>query len=184
MKKCILPFAAVMLALSLTACTPTSEKSAAEATASSETVKADTMEERNKGNENLPVYASVAVYYINDDGTGLIQKLESVDKEEMDAQDVIDLMIEYDILEEGTEVIDFDEGTEGIGTLNLNQITDEEDDFRICLIVQSIVNGFTENYELDGLILQENGEVYTIDSIESDEDGTMYYESGYRDMSS
>ena len=56
MKKCILLLAAVMMAMSLAACTPTPEKNAAQATVpSSETIKADTMEERNKGNENLPV---------------------------------------------------------------------------------------------------------------------------------
>ena len=108
--------------------------------------------------------------------------MESLETEELDAQAIIDLMIQYEILNEGTEIISFDEGTEGIGTLNLNQITDAEDDLQIRLVVQSIVNTFTENYELEGLILQENGEVYTIDSIESEEDGTMYYDSDYRNM--
>ena len=183
MKKCILLLAAVMMAMSLAACTPTPEKNAAQATVpSSETIKADTMEERNKGNENLPVYATVAIYRIKKNGDGLLQEMESLETEELDAQAIIDLMIQYEILNEGTEIISFDEGTEGIGTLNLNQIIDAEEDLQIRLVVQSIVNTFTENYELDGLILQENGEVYTIDSIESEEDGTMYYDSDYRNM--
>ena len=121
MKKCILLLAAVMMAMSLAACTPTPEKNAAQATVpSSETIKADTMEERNKGNENLPVYATVAIYRIKKNGDGLLQEMESLETEELDAQAIIDLMIQYEILNEGTEIISFDEGTEGIGTLNLN----------------------------------------------------------------
>lgn len=183
MKKCILLLAAVMMVMSLAACTPTPEKNAAEATMpTTQAIKADTMEERNKGNENLPVMATVSIYRLKKNGDGLLQELDALDTEELDAQGIVEKMIEYGVLAEGTEVVSFDEGTEGIGTLNLNQITDAEDDLQIRLVVQSIVNTFTENYELEGLILQENGQVYTIDSIESEEDGTMYYDSDYRNM--
>ena len=98
MKKCILLLAAVMMAMSLAACTPTPEKNAAQATVpSSETIKADTMEERNKGNENLPVYDTVAIYRIKENGDGLLQEMESLETEELDAQAIIDLMIQYAI---------------------------------------------------------------------------------------
>lgn len=183
MKKCILFLAAVMMVMSLAACTPTPQKNADQATMpSTEAVRADTMEERNKGNENLPVYATVSIYCTNENGNGLVQEMDSLETEELDAQAIVDLMIQYGALTEGTEVVSFDEGTEGIGTLNLNQITDEEEDLPVRLTVQAIVNTFTENYELEGLILQENGQVYTTGSIEAEEDGTMYYDSNYRDL--
>ena len=67
MKKYMTLLAAVVAAVSLAACTPTTEKNASTAgTPTSEAFKADTMEERNKGNENLPVQAAISIYQIND----------------------------------------------------------------------------------------------------------------------
>ena len=181
MKKYMTLLAAVVAAVSLAACTPTTEKNASTAgTPTSEAFKADTMEERNKGNENLPVQAAISIYQINDDRSGLEQKMDSLETEDVEPQGLIDKMIEYGVLDEGTQVLSF-ENTDGKGVLNLNQITSQEDPFEIRLVVESIVNTFTENFELEGgLILQENGQVYTIDSVEADEDGTMYYEDVYK----
>ena len=183
MKKYMTLLAAVVAAVSLAACTPTTEKNASTAgTPTSEAFKADTMEERNKGNENLPVQAAISIYQINDDRSGLEQKMDSLETEDVEPQGLIDKMIEYGVLDEGTQVLSF-ENTDGIGVLNLNQITSQEDPFEIRLVVESIVNTFTENFELEGgLILQENGQVYTIDSVEADEDGTMYYDDAYDEM--
>lgn len=52
---------------------------------------------------------------------------------------------------------------------------------RIRAVTESVVNTFTENFELEsGLILQVNGEVFTLDAMEPDEDGTMYYNADYK----
>lgn len=188
MKRCIMLLASAMMVLLLAACTPTTEKnqesqSQTEPPAmppTTEAVVADTPEKRNAGNENLPSLAAVSVYRVSKNGDGLVQEMDNLESEELVDQALVDLMIKYEILEEGTEIISF-ELDEGKGTLNLNQLTSSEDEMRIRAVTESVVNTFTENFELEsGLILQINGEVFSLEAMEPDEDGTMYYNADYR----
>ena len=188
MKRCIMLLAYAMMVLLLAACTPTTEKnqesqSQTETPAmppTTEAVVADTPEKRNAGNENLPSLAAVSVYRVSKNGDGLVQEMDNLESEELVDQALVDLMIKYEILEEGTEIISF-ELDEGKGTLNLNQLTSSEDEMRIRAVTESVVNTFTENFELEsGLILQINGEVFSLEAMEPDEDGTMYYNADYR----
>ena len=188
MKRCIMLLASAMMVLLLAACTPTTEKnqesqSQIETPAmppTTEAVVADTPEKRNAGNENLPSLAAVSVYRVSKNGDGLVQEMDNLESEELVDQALVDLMIKYEILEEGTEIISF-ELDEGKGTLNLNQLTSSEDEMRIRAVTESVVNTFTENFELEsGLILQINGEVFSLEAMEPDEDGTMYYNADYR----
>lgn len=188
MKRCIMLLASAMMVLLLAACTPTTEKnqesqSQTETPAmppTTEAVVADTPEKRNAGNENLPSLAAVSVYRISKNGDGLVQEMDNLESEELVDQALVDLMIKYEILEEGTEIISF-ELDEDKGTLNLNQLTSSEDEMRIRAVTESVVNTFTENFELEsGLILQINGEVFSLEAMEPDEDGTMYYNADYR----
>ncbi len=186
MKRFIILCLSAAVALSLSACTPTPQKQAETAETmppTTEAFKADTMEIRNSGNEDLPEMATVSIYRVNKNGTGLLQEMDALETEELEAQGIIDLMIsDYEVLDEGVELLGF-EVKEGKGVLNLSKITDSEDPVKIQLVVEALVNTFTENYELEnGLILQENGEVYTIDSVEADEDGAMYYNDAYRKL--
>lgn len=188
MKRCIMLLVSAMMVLLLAACTPTTEKnqesqSQTETPAmppTTEAVVADTPEKRNAGNENLPSLAAVSVYRISKNGDGLVQEMDNLESEELVDQALVDLMVKYEILEEGTEIISF-ELDEGKGTLNLNQLTSSEDEMRIRAVTESVVNTFTENFELEsGLILQINGEVFSLEAMEPDEDGTMYYNADYR----
>ena len=188
MKRCIMLLASAMMVLLLAACTPTTEKnqesqSQTETPAmppTTEAVVADTPEKRNAGNENLPSLAAVSVYRVSKNGDGLVQEMDNLESEELVDQALVDLMVKYEILEEGTEIISF-ELDEGKGTLNLNQLTSSEDEMRIRAVTESVVNTFTENFELEsGLILQINGEVFSLEAVEPDEDGTMYYNADYR----
>lgn len=188
MKRCIMLLMSAMMVLLLAACTPTTEKnqesqSQTETPAmppTTEAVVADTPEKRNAGNENLPSLAAVSVYRVSKNGDGLIQEMDNLESEELVDQALVDLMIKYEILEEGTEIISF-ELDEDKGTLNLNQLTSAEDEMRIRAVTESVVNTFTENFELEsGLILQINGEVFSLEAMEPDEDGTMYYNADYR----
>lgn len=188
MKRCIMLLASAMMVLLLAACTPTTEKnqesqSQAETPAmppTTEAVVADTPEKRNAGNENLPSLAAVSVYRVSKNGDGLVQEMDNLESEELVDQALVDLMIKYEILEEGTEIISF-ELDEDKGTLNLNQLTSSEDEMRIRAVTESVVNTFTENFELEsGLILQINGEVFSLEAMQPDEDGTMYYNADYR----
>lgn len=197
MKKCILLLASAMMALSLAACTPTPEKQQASADAqttaaaaegeggpegdvpTTEAYKADTMELRNKGNEDLPKMAGVSIYRFNKTRDGLVQEMDSLESETLDAQSLLDLMASYEILPEGTELISYEQDGE-MATLNLSQISATDDAMETRLVVESLVNTFTENFELEaGLILQENGEVFTIPEVEAEDDGTMYYDTEY-----
>ncbi len=188
MKRCIMLLASAMMVLLLAACTPTTEKnqesqSQTETPAmppTTEAVVADTPEKRNAGNENLPSLAAVSVYRVSKNGDGLVQEMDNLESEELVDQALVDLMVKYEILEEGTEIISF-ELDEDKGTLNLNQLTSSEDEMRIRAVTESVVNTFTENFELEsGLILQINGEVFSLEAMEPDEDGTMYYNADYR----
>lgn len=188
MKRCIMLLASAMMVLLLAACTPTTEKnqesqSQTETPAmppTTEAVVADTPEKRNAGNENLPSLAAVSVYRVSKNGDGLVKEMDNLESEELVDQALVDLMVKYEILEEGTEIISF-ELDEGKGTLNLNQLTSSEDEMRIRAVTESVVNTFTENFELEsGLILQINGEVFSLEAMEPDEDGTMYYNADYR----
>ncbi len=200
MKKCILLLASAMMALSLAACTPTPDKQQASADAqtaaaaegdngevgpeggipaTTEAYKADTMEVRNQGNEDLPQMAGVTVYRINKTGDGLIQEMDALETETLEAEGLFDLMASYGILPDGTELISYEQ-EEDKATLNVSQLG-TDDAMATRLMVESLVNTFTENFELEGgLILQENGEVFTIPEVEADEDGTMYYNAEYR----
>lgn len=185
MKKLIILLASAAVALSLAACTPTPQKQAetAEMPPTTEAFKADTMEIRNSGIDE-PELATVSVYRVNNDRTGLLQEMDALETEELEAQGIIDLMIseDYAVLEDDVELLGF-EVNDGKGVLNLSKITSDEDEMEIRLVVESLVNTFTENYELEnGLILQVNGEVYTIDSVKADEDGAMYYNDAYRKL--
>lgn len=188
MKRCIMLLVSAMMVLLLAACTPTTEKnqesqSQTETPAmppTTEAVVADTPEKRNAGNENLPSLAAVSVYRVSKNGDGLVQEMDNLESEELVDQALVDLMVKYEVLEEGTEIISF-ELDEGKGTLNLNQLTSSEDEMRIRAVTESVVNTFTENFELEsGLILQINGEVFSLEAMEPDEDGTMYYNADYR----
>ena len=54
---------------------------------------------------------------------------------------------------------------------------------KIRCVTESVVNTFTENFELEGgLILQVNGEVFTLEAMQPEEDGTMYYNAQYRKL--
>lgn len=184
MKRCIMFLVSAMMMLLLAACTPTPEKNKETETPAlpptSEAVVADTMEKRNQGNENLPSMAAVSIYRFSKSGDGLVQEMESLETEEVVDQAIIDLMIDYGVLEEGTEILSFDlDGDKGV--LNLNQLTSSEDEMVIRVVTESVVNTFTENFELEsGLILQVNGEVFSLEAMEPEEDGTMYYNANYR----
>ena len=71
--------------------------------------------------------------------------------ETMDPQFLVDKLIEYSVLEDGTIVNVFKkEGTKG--TLDLNKL-----DTSNKLMLTSLVNSFTENFELDTISISING---------------------------
>lgn len=153
MKKFTMSIAAVLLILSLAACTPTQVVKTESAEPS---VEASTGGASDKvPDPNVEPMAIISVYSTNEDGSGLNQAMDAVD--ELTAQAVVDKLIEYAVLEEGTEVLSFDKAT---GTLDLSKVPEGTDKEKKLLLV-SIGNTFTENFELNQLNLKVGGKDYT-----------------------
>ena len=92
MKRFIILCLSAAVALSLSACTPTPQKQAETAETmppTTEAFKADTMEIRNSGNEDLPEMATVSIYRVNKNGTGLLQEMDALETEELDRKSVV-----------------------------------------------------------------------------------------------
>ena len=96
-----------------------------------------------------PKLAIISVYLPNEEKSGLYQEMDAL--ETMDPQFLVDKLIEYSVLEDGTIVNVFKkEGTKG--TLDLNKL-----DTSNKLMLTSLVNSFTENFELDTISISING---------------------------
>ena len=96
---------------------------------------------------------TVCIYTVNADKTGLAQNIDAVDGEELDAQALVNKMIELGVIEEGITVTKF-ENKDGALTLELSALQGAKDD----LIVTAVANTFIQNYEADTLSLTVAGE--------------------------
>ena len=128
---------------------------------------------------NVKPVAIISIYHGDGDG-GLVQDMDSLDTEGLDAQLLVDKLIEYGVLQEGTEVLSFDiEGDEenAVGTLNLTE-ADSPEGCSDELFLIEIGNTFTENFELAKLKLLVNGKNYSgLEITQGDDDYLMYSEN-------
>ena len=159
MKKWIMMLAGVMMAAALGACTPTARDTGEThahreppAGAIQESTVDGALEKQQMVVDADPT-VTVCVYSVNEDKTGLKQNMDAVDGEELEAQALIDKMIELGVLEEGIQVQKF-ENQEGALTLELSSLKESGDE----LVVTAIVNTFIQNYEADSLSLSAGGE--------------------------
>ncbi len=167
MKKTIMCLIGAIMILSLAACTPTTEKNKTGEV--KQTEAADSIDKSKNPDSTAPVLDVVSVYSVSEDGTTLEGSMDAL--EELTAQSLVDLLIQYDVLAEGTEVIEFQaEGeaastevgpgvTEGStvkssGILNLNQMPDAKND----MMLQAVANTFVENMDVVYLTIQVAGE--------------------------
>lgn len=178
MKKAAMYMTAAILALSLSACTPTSEKGRTGEIAVEQSQAASGNVQQTY--EHLPDPTApeldiVAVYTVSDDGTQIEGTIDAV--EELNEQALVDLLIQYGTLEEGTEILDFttegtvEVGNEGPGapagtgtmtdqaTLNLNQFPDTDNE----QLLQAVANTFLENLQISRITIQVNGETVAED---------------------
>lgn len=173
MKKVIMCLIGAMMILSLTACTPTTEKKKTGEVKQTEAVKS-TAPAKNP-DPTAPELDVVSVYTVSADGSKLEGTMDAVD--ELNAQALVDLLIQYGVLAEGTEAVSFDaEGepsseavgpgvvkvpgaetgntTKEYGTLELNQVPDSKDD----MMLQAVANTFIENMDVAYLTIKVDGE--------------------------
>ncbi|MBS6642100.1 MAG: GerMN domain-containing protein [Clostridiaceae bacterium] len=199
MKKFMMCFVGAALMLSLAACTPTTKKQ--NTTANSMENNMEEVETAAPGGafDKVPDPTAesvdvISIYTGNEDATGLKKSMTEV--KELDAQALVDKLIEEGVLSEGTKVLSFEvaggsdeeeggpgaekeassEASEKIGTLDLSEIpssgtTGEE------LMLGALGNTFIENFELDKLKLLVNGENYSSGHIEHGDDDYLEYYS-------
>ncbi len=180
MKKTIMYIVAAFMAISLAACTPTPEKNAE--TAAVVPSSADSGDKLVEGKVPGPEFDTISVYSINEDGSGLLQNMDSL--EEMSNQGLVDKLIEYGVLDDGTTVIDVTVNEDNAsGIVNLSAIPNyEDDDFMNQATLEALVNTYIENYELELVKFQINGEDVKSDLLETDENGYSTYFEDYEDL--
>lgn len=156
---------AAMMAVSLAACTPTTEKQKNETTAAAKAETPEIPQSTGGASDKVPdpnvmPVAIISIYH-KGNGDSLVQEMDSLDTEDLDALLLVSRMIEYGIFTDGTMVNSFSiEGDEKAlkGTLDLNQAENAEGVSDTMFLVE-IGNTFIENFELAGLTVTVNGEV-------------------------
>ncbi len=203
MKKILLLLAGILMAGSLAACGPTevNRSQMPETSEAPETSTRSPEEKSNMAADRTPLPNQVAetdmvfIYHGNSDGTKLERMQTFTD--EMTDQFVLDKLIEYGVLEEGTEINSFEtegnigigpgmeEGTaektgERIGTLDLSQVPEVSGNDETVML-NSIAATFMENYQLDKLKLLVNGDNYKSAQIVQGDDDYLEFDMDYVD---
>lgn len=168
--KGILCAAGMVMILSMAGCTPTPEKNRTGEVKQTEAAQSAPVKNPDP---TAPVLDVVSVYSVSADGSKLEGTMDAVD--ELSAGALADLLIQYGVLEDGTEVLGFEasgapssqEVGPGVvvipgiesdvkeyGTLNLNKFPDDKND----MLLQAVANTFIENMNVVYLTIQVNGE--------------------------
>ena len=175
MKKWLIGVMTVLMAVSLAACTPTTEKQKKETTAAAAAKSQEDM---------VPPSTGGASDKVPDPNVMPVAVMDSLDTEGLDAQLLVDKLIEYGVLTDGTEVLSFDiEGKDenAVGTLDLSQAESAEG----CsdkMFLTEIGNTFTENFELSKLKLKVNGGNYEGDDIKQGDSDYLTYNADYESV--
>ncbi len=176
MKKAVMGFLGAMLILSLAACTPTSEKNKTgevkqtEAAEAPKSAQGPGVVTDRPGDPDAPVLEVISIYTVSEDGSKVEGTMESV--EELTAQALVDLLIQYEVLDEGTTAVNFEAEGEleaeaagpGMansestryehGTLELSQFPEDASELKL----QAVANTFIENMFIENVTIQVDGE--------------------------
>ena len=182
MKKTVMWFIGAMMILSLAACTPTSEKNKTGEVKQTEAVVKSTKDsgpgvvtDRNP-DMDAPDLDIISVYTVSEDGSKLEGTMDAI--ETMDAQSLVDLLIQYKVLDEGTTAVSFtaegEPSSEEVGpgmvkipgfeiTSNLKQngtleLSQFPEGAQKDLKLQAVANTFIENMDVLYLTVKVNGE--------------------------
>lgn len=190
MKKWFMGIMLAAMAISLAACTPTTEKKNKDATTAAavdmESIPMTTGGASDKvPDPNVKPVAVVSIYHGSDDSDGIVQDMDALDTEGLDAQLLVDKLVEYGVLTKGTQVLNFTitgEGENAEGILDLNQVVSEEGCSDRMLLAE-VGNTFIDNFELKTVKLKVNGENYSGKDIQHTDSDVLEYESDFEDMS-
>lgn len=160
----------VVMVLAMAACTPTTEKGKTGEVKQTEAAQSAPVKNPDP---TAPVLDVVSIYSVSSDGSKLEGTMDAV--EELNADTLTELLIQYGVLEEGTEVLGFEAegapsseevgpgvvvipGVESdvkeYGTLNLSKFPDDKNE----KLLQAVANTFIENMNVVYLTIQVNGE--------------------------
>ena len=188
MKKVIMGIMLAVMAVSLAACTPTTEKQ------KNTTTTAETMEPipvtTGGASDKVPdpdvkPVAVVSIYHGSDTSDGLIQDMDALDSEKLDAQQLVDKLVEYNVLTKGTKVLEFTvqgEGENATAVLDLSQAESGEECSDRMLLAE-IGNTFIDNYELKSLKLKVNGKNFEGKEIQHGDSDVLEYENDFENIS-
>lgn len=133
-------------------------------------------DDKSVGDLTAEVLEDILAYVPRTDGSGLKQEFGSTEK--VTFQEVANLLAEYGVLPEGTEVLSFTVA-EGVGTLDLSSIS--EGSISEKLVLASIGNTFIENFSAESIILKVDGNIYEGKDVKLD-GGKLEFESKYKNM--
>ena len=103
---------------------------------------------------NVEPMEVIAIYSPNEEGNDLNQAMDAVN--ELTPQALVDKLIEYGVLDEGTEVLSYEE-SEGNASLDLSQMPEGSGDMA-DLLKDAVSSTFIQNFELDEVTILVNGE--------------------------
>lgn len=173
--KVIMCFVAAMMVFSLAACTPTTEKNKTGEVKQTQAAAKNGVADKNP-DPTAPDLDVVSIYTVSEDGTKIEGTMDAV--EELNENTIVDLLIQYGVLEEGTKVNSFSaEGepasqevgpgvvavpgeeaksnTKEYGVVDLNQFPDVKDN----MLLQAVANTFIENMDVVYVTISVEGEV-------------------------
>lgn len=173
MKKAMMGLIAAMMAFSLAACTPTTEKNKTGEVKELPTAAESTAAEK-RPDPNAPVLDVVSIYTVSEDGSKIEGTMDAV--EELNENTLVELLIQYGVLDEGTKANSFTADGEAAsqevgpgaasdaaekrnvkesGVLDLNQFPDTKNE----MLLQAVANTFIENMGVTYMTISVEGEV-------------------------
>ena len=113
MKKLVMGLLGAMMILSLAACTPTTEKNkTGEVKEPQQEEVVESTADAGPGvvtgrpvDQDAPDLKMVSIYSVSEDGSKIEGSMDSV--ETLDAQSLVDLLVQYGVLDDGTKAVSF-----------------------------------------------------------------------------
>ena len=176
MKKLVMGLMGAMMILSLAACTPTTEKNKTGEVKEPETEAVETTADAGPGvvtgrpvDQDAPDLKMVSIYSVSEDGSKIEGSMDSV--ETLDAQSLVDLLVQYGVLDDGTKAVSFttegsaasQEAGPGVSadttmaekaTLELSQFPSENQE----KVLQAVANTFCENMDTETITIKAGGQ--------------------------
>ncbi len=177
---------AMAIIVSATSCSPSRPASDGPAEPPADVVAAAASSEANvpQGDRNPEVTEpglDILIVFRGNDNSSSLERVMSY-TETVDEQVIVDKLIEYGVLEDGTDILSFEITEEGnstaesetesngpmgggattrIGHLDLSKLPETPDENSENVLLNCIAGSFMEDFALDGLQLSVNGEPYS-----------------------